>query len=297
MNLLRASLYEHIAASRWRLIDQGFADVANASDDVRRVSVQGSSQFPSIFSFLPGQSMMRNGSWVQWSQIIEGRATTFALRFASLSDTDAFLDLLPHSSVISQAAWDTSKSSTVLKFGESTQKDETLSAKFRGQGQQRLADSKGADVCSPTQSEDIHVPTFIQHICALSHDLQHIRSDCVAMSRFQNDTLVATISVIRAMSDYVNRAPESDGSRADDHASHAHRPTPASGNDATRQLCIHNSTTSSSPRRCSDRWTQCDAACVIAPHDLHRLCSLTSQLLSEAAHNSASVCTMRLPSD
>jgi hypothetical protein len=205
MNLLRASLYEHIAASRWRLIDQGFADVANASDDVRRVSVQGSSQFPSIFSFLPGQSMMRNGSWVQWSQIIEGRATTFALRFASLSDTDAFLDLLPHSSVISQAAWDTSKSSTVLKFGESTQKDETLSAKFRGQGQQRLADSKGADVCSPTQSEDIHVPTFIQHICALSHDLQcvslnnltspgqlvsfvscrHIRSDCVAMSRFQ----------------------------------------------------------------------------------------------------------------
>lgn len=177
MNRLRASLYEHIVAAHWRLIDQGFVHVADSSDGCKSVSVHGNCQFPAIFSFSPGQSMFRNGSWVQWSQKIEGRTATFALRFASLSDTDEFGGLLPHPSIVSRTPGDRFESSEHVKVGASMQKHEILGEINGGTRQHLLVDCNRADDCSPTRSEEAHVPAFILNICALSHDLQ-----CVALT-------------------------------------------------------------------------------------------------------------------
>ncbi len=184
MNQLRASLYAHISAERWKLLDQGFIDAADSVGDTRLVSLHGSSQFPAIFSFDSAQRMSRCGSWFQWSQDHQGLPSTFALRFASPADGDAFRDLLPSVSIISRQG------------AEDRYKDES-----GGDLRQHLMASKSRSATSPVHAE---MPAYMHHIIALSHDLQYepalptatphsfscialraIRSDCVAMSLSQ----------------------------------------------------------------------------------------------------------------
>jgi len=175
MSALRVSLYEHIAAARWRLLDQGFVAVSDGSNGARSVFVDGSSQFPAIFSFSPGHRITRVGSWFQWTQDVEGSAATFALRFGCSPDSEAFASLLPLVSIQSQST--------------------------------PQQPSSGSQPHSLKDSPDAPLPAHIHHISVLSDDLHRIRSDCVSMSRTQDNVLAATISVIRAMSDCVNRAP------------------------------------------------------------------------------------------
>ncbi len=296
MNQLHVSLYEHIAAARWRLVDQGFIDVSHSSDGCRRVSVHGSSQFPAIFSFPPSQSMTRSGSWIQWNQIFDHRATTCALRFASASDADVFCKLLPHTSILSLAHIDDLRSSAVEKRGASMLKEAKQSEKpcDAAESSECLADRCAAGACNTPLTIDrcaagacntpltieapieARVPAYIQHICTLSHDLQCATNPCSpravlffirvpqmhpqrlrfhlaipgasahachhrairlispeahALSTWQDEALAATMSVVRAMGDYVNRASEAGGSAANGRASCAHRPA-ASAHDA-----------------------------------------------------------------
>lgn len=283
MNQLHVSLYEHIAAARWRLVDQGFIDVSHSSDGCRRVSVHGSSQFPAIFSLPPSQSMTRSGSWIQWNHIIDHRAATCALRFASASDADVFCKLLPHTSILSLAHIDDLRSSAVEKMGSSMLKEAKQSEKpcDAAESSECLADRCAAGACNtPLTIEapiEARVPAYIQHICTLSHDLQCATNPCSpravlffiripqmhpqrlrfnlaipgasahachrrairptspeahALSTWQDEALAATMSVVRAMGDYVNRASEAGGSTANGRASCAPRPAPASAHDA-----------------------------------------------------------------
>lgn len=190
MNQLRASLYSHISAERWKLLDQGFVDVADSVGDTRLVSINGSSQFPAIFSFDSTQRISRCGSWFQWSQDHQGLQSTFALRFASPADGDAFRDLLPSVSILSRQG------------AEDRYKDES-----GGDAGQHLIASRSCKSHSATSPARAEMPAYMHHIIALSHDLQYepglqtaalhsfscfalraIRSDCVAMSLSQART-------------------------------------------------------------------------------------------------------------
>ena len=155
MNLLRASLYEHISAARWRLVDIGFVDVTDSIDSTRRVSIHGSAQFPAIFSFGPGQRISRCGSWCQWTLVGEGKPSTVALRFACSSDCDMFRDLLPLVSIYSIA--DT---------------DAICSEQSSGESGQRSIDRSDCDALS-VMPLPATVPPFIRHISILSQDLQY----------------------------------------------------------------------------------------------------------------------------
>jgi hypothetical protein len=283
MNQLHVSLYEHIAAARWKLVDQGFIDASHSSDGCRRVSVLGSSQFPAIFSFPPSQSVTRSGSWIQWNQVIDHRAATFAFRFASAPDADAFCNLLPRASILSLAHIDDLRSFAVEKRGGSMLKEANQSEKPCNAAEQSecLVDRCAAGACSaPVAVEaqiEARVPAYIQHICTLSHDLQcanklcspraasffirfsqmhpqrlrfhlavpgasapcmppphflspsrQISPEAHALSSWQDEALAATMSVVRVLSDYVNRASEAGGSTAHGRATCAPRPAPAS---------------------------------------------------------------------
>jgi len=179
MSHLRASLYEHVAAARWRLLDQGFVSVSDGSDGARSVLVNGSSEFPASFSFSPGRCIVRVGSWFQWTQDIEGHAATFALRFGCSPDSEAFATSLPQVSIQACAP-------SHQAFHYSSDDDQTPSLKH-----------------SPSPP----LPTHMHHLCSLSDDLHRIRTDCVSMSHAHSSVLEATISVVRAMSDYVTHAP------------------------------------------------------------------------------------------
>jgi hypothetical protein len=136
MNHLRASLYQHISAARWRLIDQGFVNVSHCSDGSQQLSVHGSAQFPAIFSFAAGDTIVRHDSWFQWCHTVEGKSVTYALRFSLSSESDAFHDVLMRSSIV---CFTRAKEETIQRGG-------------------------GSD--EPT------VPLHIHQIIALSHDLQ-----------------------------------------------------------------------------------------------------------------------------
>jgi hypothetical protein len=136
MNHLRASLYQHISAARWRLIDQGFVNVSHCSDGSQQLSVHGSAQFPAIFSFAAGDTIVRHDSWFQWCHTVEGKSVTCALRFSLSSESDAFHDVLMRSSIVCF----------------SRAKEETI--------------QRGGGLDEPT------VPLHIHQIIALSHDLQ-----------------------------------------------------------------------------------------------------------------------------
>ncbi len=150
MNHLRASLYEHIMAARWRLIDQGFVNVSHSSDGSQHVSVHGSAQFPAIFSFAAGEVIARSGSWFQWCHTVDGISVTSGLRFSCSSDSDLFCDLLPGISMPNRAS----------------AREERKEAD-RGEIDRCLMHSRSdVALCSAT------VPLHIHQISALSHDLQ-----------------------------------------------------------------------------------------------------------------------------
>jgi hypothetical protein len=150
MNHLRASLYEHILAARWRLIDQGFVNVSHSSDGSQHVSVHGSAQFPAIFSFAAGEVIARSGSWFQWCHTADGISVTSGLRFSCSSDSDLFCDLLPGISMSNRAS-----AREERKEADGGEFDRCL----------MHSRSDGA-LCSAT------VPLHIHQISALSHDLQ-----------------------------------------------------------------------------------------------------------------------------
>jgi hypothetical protein len=123
----------------------------------------------------------------QWSQDHQGVPSTFALRFASPADGDAFRDLLPNVSIISREG------------AEDRCKDE--SGGDTGQHLMAIKSCKGRSATPPLHAE---MPPYMHHIIALSHDLQYvpdlptatphslsfialraIRSDCVAVARSQ----------------------------------------------------------------------------------------------------------------
>ena len=140
MNHLRASLYEHISAARWRLIAQGFVNVSHSGDGSQHVSVHGSAQFPAIFSFAAGEAIARSGSWFQWCHTVEGISVTCGLRFSCSSDSDAFCDLLR---------------GIIITPGISI-----------------LNRVSGGDSEEWREADSASVPLHIHQISALSHDLQ-----------------------------------------------------------------------------------------------------------------------------
>jgi hypothetical protein len=155
MNQLRASLYEHISAARWRLIDIGFVDVTDSIDSTRRVSVHGSAQFPAIFSFVAGQRILRCGSWCQWTRVGDDSTSSLALRFSCSSDCDAFRELLPLVSMISIAT-----------------ADANCSEQSRGESGQRSIDGSDREAHSVMPALAT-MPPHIHHISTLSQDLQY----------------------------------------------------------------------------------------------------------------------------
>jgi hypothetical protein len=150
MNHLRASLYQHILASRWSLIDQGFVNVSHSSDGSQHVSVHGSAQFPAIFSFAAGEVIARSDSWFQWCHTVDGISVTSGLRFSCSSDGNAFCDLLPRISILNRASareeWKEAGRGEIGRSFMHSRSDEAL--------------------------RSATVPLYIHQISALSHDLQ-----------------------------------------------------------------------------------------------------------------------------